>query len=173
MARVVRAAKVPWFASRGGVMMGDVPQSLSYVLVHVVFSTRERRPWLSDAIRPQMHTYLATGIGQSQNICVRVGGVDDHVHLALFLSRVESLARVVERAKVSSSKWIKTQSPDYARFAWQRGYAVFSVGLSDRAALVRYIDNQEAHHRQRDFQAEMRAMFAKYDVGYDERFVWD
>lgn len=150
-----------------------MPQSLSYVLVHVVFSTGERRPWLSEAIRPGMHVHLASGINRSDNICVRVGGVADHVHVALFLSRVESLARVVERMKVSFSKWIKTQGEEFGGFAWQRGYAVFSVGLSDRAALTRYIDGQVAHHQRRDFRAEMRAMFAKYEVGYDERYVWD
>ena len=104
---------------------------------------------------------------------MRVGGVADHVHVAMFLGRTETVARVVERLKVSSAKWIKTKGPEFARFGWQRGYAAFSVGLSDRAALVRYIDGQAEHHRRRDFEAEMRAMFAKYGVGFDERFVWD
>ena len=142
-----------------------MPQSLSYVLVHLVFSTKQRRPFLSDAIRGEMHAYLASVLNGSENICVRVGGVADHVHVAMFLARTESTSRVVERLKVSSSKWIK--------FGWQRGYAAFSVGLSDRAALVRYIDAQGTHHQRRDYQAEMRAMFAKYGVAFDERFVWD
>ena len=150
-----------------------MPQSLSYVLVHLIFSTRERRPWLHQEIRPGIHAYLASVVNASENICVRVGGVADHVHVAMFLSRVETMARVVERLKVSSSKWMKTQGPEFARFGWQRGYAVFSVGLGDRAALVRYIDDQAVHHQKRDFQAEMRAMFVKYGVAFDERFVWD
>ena len=104
---------------------------------------------------------------------MRVGGVADHVHVALFVARTESMSRLVERLKVSSSKWIKTKGPEFAKFEWQRGYAAFSVGLSDRAALVRYIDTQGAHHQRRDYQAEMRAMFAKYGVAFDERFVWD
>jgi REP element-mobilizing transposase RayT len=120
-----------------------------------------------------MHAYLASVINGSENICVRVGGVADHVHVALFLARTESVSRVVERLKVSSSKWIKTKSPEFAKFSWQRGYAVFSVGLGDRLALVRYIDAQVIHHKRRDFQAEMRVMFAKYGVEFDERFVWD
>ncbi len=150
-----------------------MPQSLSYVLLHLVFSTRNRRPWLHDTIRPELHAYLGSVINSSENICVRVGGVADHVHVALFLSRVDSIARLVERIKVSSSKWIKTKDPAFRKFGWQRGYAVFSVGLCDREALVRYIDRQSAHHTRRDFQAEMRAMFAKYDVAFDERFIWD
>ena len=148
-------------------------QSISQVLVHVVFSTKGRRPLLGDRIRVEMHAYLASVLNGSENVCVRVGGVADHVHVALFLGRTESVARIVERLKVSSSKWIKTNGPEFARFGWQRGYAAFSVGLVDRAALVRYIDGQAEHHRKRDFEAEMRAMFRKYGVGFDERFVWD
>ena len=150
-----------------------MPQSISYVLVHLVFSTKQRRPWLNDGIRSEMHAVLASVINRSDNICVRVGGVTDHIHIALFLARNESMAKIVERLKVSSSKWIKTKGPEFAKFGWQRGYAAFSVGLSDRAALVRYIDAQATHHRRRDFQAEMRAMFAKYGVEFDEKFVWD
>lgn len=150
-----------------------MPQSLAFVLVHLVFSTKDRRPLLDGTIRPEMHVYLASVLSGSENVCVRVGGVADHVHVAMFLARTESISRVVERLKVSSSKWVKTKGPEFARFGWQRGYAAFSVGLSDRAALVRYIDGQAEHHQRRDFQAEMRAMFVKYGVGFDERFVWD
>jgi putative transposase len=150
-----------------------MPQSLSYVLVHLVFSTKDRRPLLTDRIRTEMHSYLASVASSSENMCVRVGGVADHVHVAVSLARTDSVSRLVERLKVSSSKWIKTKGPEFAKFGWQRGYAAFSVGLGDRAALVRYIDGQAVHHQRRDFQAEMRAMFTKYGVGFDERFVWD
>ena len=150
-----------------------MPQSLSYVLVHLVLSTKQRRPFLNDTIRSEMHSYLASVLGGSENICVRVGGVSDHVHVALFIARTETMSRLVERLKVSSSKWIKTKGQEFAQFGWQRGYAAFSVGLHDRASLVRYIDGQAEHHRKRDFQGEMRAMFAKYGVAFDERFVWD
>jgi REP element-mobilizing transposase RayT len=150
-----------------------MPQSISYVLVHLVFSTKDRRPLLNDAIRGEVHAYLASVLNGSDNVCVRVGGVADHVHIAMFVARTESISKVMERLKVSSSKWIKTKGPEFAKFGWQRGYAAFSVGLSDRLALVRYIDGQAAHHKRRDFQAEMRAMFAKYGVEFDERFVWD
>ena len=153
-------------------ILAAMSQSLSYVLVHLVFSTSKRHPFLNDAIRGEMHAYLASVLSRSENICVRVGGVADHVHIALFIARTETVSKVVERLKVSSSKWIKTKGPEFAKFEWQRGYAAFSVGLSDRLALVRYIDAQATHHQRRDFQAEMRAMFAKYGVGFDERFVW-
>ncbi len=150
-----------------------MPQSLAYVLVHIVFSTKDRRPLLTDTIRPELYAYLATILSNSENICVRIGGVDDHVHIALFLARTETISRIAERLKIASSKWIKAKGPEFAKFGWQRGYAAFSVGLSDRSALVKYIDNQAAHHSRRDFQAEMRAMFTQYGVAFDERFVWD
>jgi REP element-mobilizing transposase RayT len=149
-----------------------MPQSLSYVLVHLIFSTKGRRPLLGDTIRGEMHAVLASSVGTA-NICVRVGGVSDHVHIALYIARTESMSRLVERVKVSSAKWIKTKGVEFAKFGWQRGYAAFSVGLSDCAALVRYIDAQGMHHQRRDYQAEMRAMFAKYGVVFDEKFVWD
>lgn len=150
-----------------------MPQSLSYMLVHVVFSTKDRRPLLNDTIRPELYAYLASLLSNSENICVRIGGVTDHVHVAFFLARTETMARVVERLKIASTKWIKSKGTEFSRFAWQRGYAAFSVGLGDRKALVTYIDDQARHHARRDFQAEMRALFTKYSVAFDERFVWD
>lgn len=150
-----------------------MPQSLSYVLVYLVFTTKDRKPFLNDSIRAEMHAYMASVLGDSEDVCVRIGGVADHVHLAFFPARRETVSQVVERLKVSSSKWIKTKGPEFAKFGWQCGYAAFSVGLKDRGALVRYIDSQGVHHRRRDFQAEMRAIFAKYGVGFDEKFVWD
>ncbi len=83
------------------------------------------------------------------------------------------VARVVQEIKRCSSRWIKEQGPEYAKFAWQRGYGAFSVGPADAGALIRYIEGQEAHHRRRDFQVEMRGFFTKYHVVFDERYVWD
>jgi putative transposase len=147
-------------------------QSLSLLLVHIVFSTKDRRPWLNDAIRPEMHAYLASVAGAGENFCFRVGGIEDHVHVALLLARNATVAKMVETMKVASSKWIKSRGPDFASFAWQRGYAAFSFGPGDREALLRYIDEQAKHHQRRDFQTEMRALFPKYGVAFDERFVW-
>ena len=148
-------------------------QSLSLLLVHIVFSTRERKGWITDAIRPELHAYMASVAGTGENFCFRVGSVEDHVHVAVLLARNATVARLVEALKVSSSKWIKTKGPEFAGFRWQRGYAAFSVGPADRQALLEYIDAQAAHHRKRDYQAEMRALFTKYGVAFDERFVWN
>ena len=149
------------------------PQRISQVLVHLVFSTKRRRAWFDDAVRDELHGYIASVLNASDNVPVRVGGTADHVHVAFYLGRTQPLAKVVEKLKSTSSTWIIRRGPEYLKFRWQRGYAAFSVGLSDRAALIRYIDEQSRHHERRDFQTEMRAMFTKYGVAYDEQFVWD
>lgn len=150
-----------------------MPQSLSYLLTHIVFSTKDRAPVLDGTVRPPLHAYLATVARNVDCECFRVGGVADHVHLAVRLSRTITMAQLIEELKTSSSKWLKTQSPALAAFAWQRGYGAFSVGPSDLSALLLYIDNQVEHHKTRTFQDEYRAFLKKYGIEYDERYVWD
>ena len=150
-----------------------MPQSLSYLLIHIVFSTKDRAPILSDTIRPDLYAYLATVARNSGCECYCVGGISDHVHLAIRLSRTLTVAHLIEELKTSSSKWLKTQSPSLSQFSWQRGYGAFSVGPSDLEALRTYINDQEQHHRTRTFQEEYRAFLHRYGVEYDERYVWD
>ena len=150
-----------------------MPQSLSYLLTHIVFSTKDRTPVLDATVRTALHAYLATVARTVECECFRVGGVADHVHLAVRLSRTLTMAKLIEELKTSSSKWLKIQSPALASFAWQRGYGAFSVGPSDLNALLHYIDTQEEHHRARTFQDEYRAFLTKYGIEYDERYVWD
>jgi REP element-mobilizing transposase RayT len=150
-----------------------MPQSLSFLLVHLIFSTKDRAQVLDGEVRPALHAYLATVARGMDCECYRVGGVADHVHLAIRLDRTVTTAKLVEELKTSSSKWLKTQSPDLSNFAWQRGYGAFSVGPSDLDALRRYIDQQEEHHRTKTFQEEYRRFLAKYGIDHDERYVWD
>jgi putative transposase len=150
-----------------------MPQSLAYLLTHIVFSTKDRAPVLDPVVRPALHAYLATVSRNVDCECFRVGGVVDHVHLAVRLSRTITVAQLIEELKTSSSKWLKTQSPALTSFSWQRGYGAFSVGPSDLDALLHYIDTQEEHHRTRTFQDEYRAFLKKYGISYDERYVWD
>ena len=150
-----------------------MPQSLANVIVHLVFSTKDRCACLGPSIRPALHAYLATVVRNAGCECSRVGGVADHVHLAIRLSRTLTIAALVEELKTSSSKWLKTQSPELGGFTWQRGYGVFSVGPADLDALLAYIDNQEEHHRTKTFQDEYRVFLTRYGITYDERYVWD
>jgi len=150
-----------------------MPQSLSLVIIHVIFSTKERHPFLDPAIRSKLHAYLATVARNLDCEAYRVGGVADHVHLAIRLSRTVTIAALVESLKTASSKWLKTQSPNLTGFAWQRGYGCFSISPPDLDALLAYIDDQENHHRTRTFQDEFRMFLKKYGVKYDEAYVWD
>jgi putative transposase len=150
-----------------------MPQSLSLVLLHVVFSTKDRRSLLEPAVRPGLNMYLATVARNAGCECYRVGGVADHVHLAIRLSRTIKIADLLEELKTSSSKSLKTDLAQIRDFAWQRGYGAFSVGPGDLPALIAYIDNQEEHHRTRTFQDEYRAFLNKYGIEFDERYVWD
>ena len=150
-----------------------MPQSLSLVNIHVIFSTKDRLPILDSDTRPKLHAYLATVARNLGCEAYRVGGMADHVHLAIRLSRTVTVADLVQGLKTSSSKWVKSQSPELAEFAWQRGYACFSVGPSDVEALKEYIDSQEEHHQSRTFQDEVRMFLKKYNVEFDEAYVWD
>jgi REP element-mobilizing transposase RayT len=140
-----------------------MPQSLSFLLIHVVFSTKDRAPLLDPEIRPTLHAYLATVTRNADCECFRVGGVADHVHLAIRLARTITVADLVESLKTSSSKWLKTQSPALAAFAWQRGYGAFSVGPSDRDGLLTYealIPSPEEQHRIATFLTSVDELIA-------------
>lgn len=150
-----------------------MPQSLDNILLHIVFSTKDRSLCIGASVRPALHAYLATVARNAGCECPRAGGVADHIHLAIHFSRTITVAALVEELKTSSSKWLKTQSHELSGFSWQRGYGVFSVGPADLDALLAYIDKQEDHHRTRTFQDEYRAFLTKYRVAYDERYVWD
>jgi len=150
-----------------------MPQSLSRILIHLIFSTKDRAPVLIPGIRTELHPYLAVVLRENDCPSLKVGGVEDHVHLLFGLSRTLTVAKVVETVKTSSSKWIKTKGTEFASFHWQGGYGAFSVSQSDANTVVRYIENQEEHHRKMTFQEEFRKFLERYQVPYDERYVWD
>lgn len=150
-----------------------MPQSLSLVIVHVVFSTKDREPWIAPEMRPRLHAYLAEAARGLGCEAYRVGGVADHVHLALTLPRTVTQSDLVKELKTASNHWLGNQDAQYANFAWQRGYGIFSVGKSQLGGLVESIENQERHHKARTFQEEFRELLAKYEVRFDEAYVWD
>ena len=151
-----------------------MPQSLARLHVHLVFSTENRSPWLSDTCRPSLHAYMATVL-QNLDGCapVLINSVEDHVHLLFDLARTVALSKAVEVVKKSSSKWIKTQGQEFADFAWQAGYGAFAVSESNVDAVRSYVANQREHHRSRSFQEEFRQFLARHGISYDERYVWD
>ena len=150
-----------------------MPQSLSRVILHIIFSTKDREPWLGLDVRPRMHAYLATVCRDLGADVVHVGGVADHVHIVTTLPRTVSQAQLVEQIKKASSKWIKTLDTRYRGFSWQRGYGAFSVSPSQLDAVLRYIEVQQEHHRTRTFQEEYREVLRRHGVDFDVRYVWD
>jgi len=149
-------------------------QSLVRIYAHLVFSTKNRRPFLRDQnIRNECHAYLAGTCKNLGSPSLIVGGVEDHVHILCFLSKVESVAVLIRELKRESSQWLKTKAPDLTTFYWQNGYGAFSISPSHADGLKEYIANQEEHHRQETFQDEFRRFLVKYGIEYDERYVWD
>jgi putative transposase len=153
-----------------------MPQSFSQVILHLVFSTKDRARLIDPKIKPRLHAYLATLVRSEtcgQGEAFRVGGVADHVHIACTLPRTLTQANLVKFLKTGSSTWIKQQGERYADFHWQKGYGAFSIGKSQLDDLVGYIDNQEEHHRQVGFREEYRKLLDRYGIAYDERYMWD
>ncbi|MGA9995567.1 MAG: IS200/IS605 family transposase [Pyrinomonadaceae bacterium] len=151
----------------------DMPQSLSSILIHLVFSTKLREPFIKPEIEAELHAYLCGIFRECKSPSLLVGGTQDHVHALFALHRTQNVASVVEEVKKGSSKWIKTKGNEFRGFQWQAGYGAFSVGQSSVAALKRYIATQKIHHRRRTFQEEFRELLKKYEIDYDERYIWD
>jgi len=150
-----------------------MPQSLAKILIHTVFSTKERRPFLRDkALREELHRYLGGILTNLDCQPIIVGGVEDHLHLLCALSRTCEAAEMVKEVKRGSSLWLKTKGAHLQGFAWQNGYGIFSIGFSQISSVRDYIALQEEHHRKVSFQDEFRQLL-RYEIEFDERYVWD
>ena len=151
-----------------------MPQSLAKILVHTVFSTKDHRPLLRDKpLREELHRYLGGILTNHDCQPLIIGGVEDHVHMLSTLSRTCEAAEMVKEVKRGSSLWLKTQSPDLHDFAWQNGYGIFSIGYSQIESARSYIAAQEEHYRQVSFQDEFRHLLQRYEIKFDERYLWD
>jgi putative transposase len=151
-----------------------VSQSLAQIYVHLVFSTKQRQPYLRDAsLRDHTHAYLAGICSNQGSPSLRIGGIDDHVHILCRLAKTLDVSTLVRELKRDSSKWIKTQASAPQDFQWQEGYGAFSVSPAHVDPLIEYITNQVEHHRRESYQAEFRRLCQKYGVPLDERYAWD
>ena len=124
-------------------------------------------------LREEVHRYLGGILANLDCQPVIVGGVEDHVHLLSALSRTCEVAELVKEVKRGSSLWLKTKGTDLQDFAWQNGYGVFSIGFSQLGQVREYILGQEEHHRKTSFQDEFRLLLKRYEIPFDERYVWD
>ena len=150
-----------------------MPQSFTKLYAHLIFSTKNRQPFLDEKIRPRVYGYLATIARSIDSPFVVVGGVADHVHILFDMGKMHAPVEFVERVKRESSKFVKTLGPRYGRFYWQRGYGMFSVSPTHLADVEEYVRTQETHHEKKTFQEEYREFLDRYGIEYDERYVWD
>jgi len=152
-----------------------MPQSLAKVIVHIVYSTKHRQPWLDDPVfRSDLYAYNATILKtEVDSPAILINGVEDHIHILCLLSRKYAIKDVVQKSKTETSKWIKKQGTMRDEFHWQAGYGIFSVSQSNVEQVKRYITNQEEHHKRMSFQDEFREICKRHGIVIDERYVWD
>ena len=150
-----------------------MPQSLTKLYAHLVFSTRNRRPFIDAEIQPRVHGYIATIMRNLDSKYVVVGGVADHIHILFDMGKLRAPVEFVEHVKRESSKFIKTQGAKYEKFYWQRGYGMFSVSPTLIDTAEKYVRDQEEHHRKKTFQEEFREFLDQYNLEYNEQYVWD
>ena len=150
-----------------------MPQSLSNILLHLVFSTKNRENLILPELAPELYAYIATIHKNMSCPLLKIGGTENHLHILCRLERVVTVSKLLEEVKKSSSKWIKGKDERLAGFSWQAGYGAFSIGMSNVSALEAYIARQKTHHHQQSFEEEYRALLKKYRVEWDEKYVWD
>jgi len=148
-----------------------MPSTHTALYYHLVFSTKDREPWFDAQFLPELHSYLGGIIRNMEGTALAVGGISDHVHLAVGLKANHTLSDVMRGLKADSSKWIKSTLRRTA-FAWQEGYGAFTVGAPGLEKLREYVLNQEKHHETRTFQTEYLEMLRKGLVEFDDRYLW-
>jgi REP-associated tyrosine transposase len=148
-----------------------MPHSLTDLIVHVIFSTKQRRPFLDAGLTPRLFAYIKAIVRENGARLHNINGSADHVHLLLSLSTTVNLADLMRDVKGGSSHWVHQEFPDRQDFAWQDGFAPFSVSHSRLKHVYEYISRQPEHHKKRSFREELLAFLKKHEIAYDERYV--
>jgi REP element-mobilizing transposase RayT len=147
-------------------------QTLVSLMTHVIFSTKNREPFITPEMEPELFAYIGGILKNNECRLLDAGGTADHVHLLISQSKNMALSSLMKDVKKDSSSWIKTKGREFRNFHWQDGYAGFSIGKSELSGLRRYIGEQKEHHRKRTFQDELMQFFNDYGIEYDERYLW-
>ena len=150
-----------------------MPQSLVKMLVHVVFSTKDRVNLINPEFEDKLFGYINGIVKNNDSRLILANGTTNHVHLLISLGKVTSISTLVGDIKRDSSSWIKKKDSTLDKFYWQSGYGAFSVGQTQVEDVIRYIQNQKKHHQTINFKNEFRGFLSKYDIQYDEKYVWD
>lgn len=148
-------------------------QTLVSLMVHVIFSTKNREPFITSEIESELFAYVGGILRNHESRLLDAGGTADHVHLLISQSKNVSLSSLMKDVKKDSSSWIKTKGSQFRNFHWQDGYGAFSIGKSDVPELHKYIAGQKEHHRKRSFKEELIAFLEEYGIACDERYLWN
>lgn len=148
-------------------------QSLSDIVIHTVFSTKDRRKCIFPEIEKDLHAYLGSLCKDMGCFPYIIGGVEDHVHILLGMSRNIGFSKLLQNLKSNSSRWMKEQDSNYHLFSWQKGFGAFSVDRSNFKKVFQYIKNQKEHHKTRGFKEEFLLLLQRSGIEYDERYLWN
>jgi REP element-mobilizing transposase RayT len=150
-----------------------MPGTFSEILLHIVFSTRHRQPWLTADIADRLYPYIRGIVREERGVVYDINGIEDHLHKYLRWRVDMSISDLMRVVKANSSKWVHQTFPNLADFAWQEGYAAFTVSKSQEPAVKRYIQGQAEHHKKEDFKSELIRLLRVHGVEFDERYVFD
>jgi putative transposase len=143
------------------------------LLYHLVFSTKNRLPMISNALREDLYSYIGGIIRGEGGVLLEINGMSDHVHLLVKLKPSKSISEMLNRIKAKSSKWLNEEKLKLQKFGWQDGFAAFTVSESQVELVRQYIRDQQEHHRRISYQDEVRALLEKHGVEFEERYLWD
>jgi REP element-mobilizing transposase RayT len=140
---------------------------------HLVFSTKNRLPWIDPEFEERIWRYLGGVAREHKMTALQVGGLEDHIHMAIQAPPTLAPAKIAQLVKGASSSWIHETFPALADFAWQDGYGAFTVSKSNVPQVITYVQYQRDHHRAMSFQVEYRGLLDRHEIEYDERYIWD
>ena len=150
-----------------------MPGTYSQLLLHIVFATKARAPWITRDVAERLYPYIGGIVRAEKGVLYDIGGIEDHVHMYLRWRPDGSVSDLMRTVKSRSSKWVHETYPNLAAFAWQEGYSVFSVSKSQEEAVKKYIAGQVEHHKKEDFQSELLRILRAHGVEFDEKYVFD
>jgi putative transposase len=150
-----------------------MPGTYSQLLLHVVFSTKHREPWISNDIALRLYSYMGGIVRAQRGVLYEIGGIEDHVHMYIRWRPDSSISDLMRDVKARSSGWVHDTFPTLRGFAWQEGYSVFSVSMSQDANVKNYIISQAEHHKKEDFKSELLRLLRAHGIEFEERYVFD
>lgn len=147
-----------------------MPHTYTNLLFHIVFSTKDRIPFIKSDLEERLYEYIGGTIRGLGAICLEIGGVEDHIHILVKLKPTLNISKFLEKLKPSVTKWAR--SIIHPKFEWQDGYGAFSIGESQIPAVRKYIRNQKEHHKKQSFEDEFKSMLTQAGIEFDEKYLW-